>query len=80
MRLLGRRVSLRYRLPGDLSHAFSEAVGALMSVDPEAGKIVVATRRGDEREVPITDITDAKVWVPDEVSGDAEESEPPAVS
>ncbi len=61
--LLGRKVSIRFRLRGDPAHPFSEAVGVVQAVvaSAEGGCIRVVKRRGELVEVPVGDILAAKV-------------------
>ncbi len=62
--LLGRKVSIRYRLH-DGDHAFSEAIGVVQSVTPpgeDAARVTVVNRRGEARSVPIEDIVTTKVF------------------
>lgn len=62
-RLLGARVTMRYRLGGDPAHPFSEAAGVVRSVgrdDAGAAHVEVVTRRGEVRSVPLADVVAAK--------------------
>ncbi len=61
--LLGRKVSLRYRLD-DPTHPWSEAVGVVMEAEDShgSGRIAVLDKRGQLRRVPIDDIVAAKVF------------------
>jgi hypothetical protein len=59
-RLLGRKVSVRYRLHDDPDHPFSEAIGVVMSVEDDIVQIV--TKRGETRSVPIDDVLASKVF------------------
>lgn len=64
VQLLGRKVSIRYRLH-DSHHAFSEAIGVVQSVTPpgdDVARVTVVNRRGEARSVPIEDIVSAKVF------------------
>lgn len=64
-KLLGRKVSVRYKLPADAgSVSFSEAIGVVMNVG-EAGArqtVKVATKRGEIRTFPVEDVVAGKVW------------------
>ena len=62
--LLGRKVSIRYRLHGDPQHPFSEAIGVVMSVaDSDQGEqITIVTRRGDEVVVGVQDVLAQKTF------------------
>lgn len=65
-RLLGRKVSIRYRLYGEgTGDASSEAIGVVMAVSEASGRSVVkiVTKRGETREVPVADVVAGKVWV-----------------
>lgn len=64
-RLLGRKVSIRYRLhQADAGDAFSEAIGVVMGVsEASAGPLVkIVTKRGEVREVPVGDVVAGKAW------------------
>ena len=64
-KLLGRRVSLRISLE-DPEHPFSEVLGTVMSVkhDASGGQyLVVVTKRGEHREVPVGSVLAGKVWI-----------------
>jgi hypothetical protein len=61
--LLGKKVSLRYRLRGDESHPFSEAIGMVQSVttdDDGTIGLTVVNRRGETTTMAIDDILAAK--------------------
>jgi hypothetical protein len=58
--LLGRKVSVRYRLHSDPSHRFSEAIGIVASVTDTTVGII--NRRGQVSEVPIDDLIAGKTW------------------
>ena len=61
--LLGRRVSLRFRLHGDPEHPFSEAVGMVSFVGPREGDRVaveVVSRRGKTVSVRLEDLLAAR--------------------
>jgi hypothetical protein len=62
--LLGRKVSIRYRLHGDPDHSFSEAIGVVMSVaDSDRGEqITIVTRRGAEVVVGAEDVLAQKTF------------------
>ena len=62
--LLGRKVSVRFRLRGDPDHPFSEAIGVVMAVDPSDGEetIKILTRRGDEVVVAASDVLARKTF------------------
>ena len=62
--LLGRKISIRYRLHGDPSHPFSEAIGVVMAVGAaERGEQVkILTRRGDEVVVDAVDVVARKTF------------------
>ena len=65
--LLGRKVSVRYRLHGDPEHPFSEAIGIVMSVKPDesgAAAVTIVDRRGDTATIPIEDVLAGKAWRP----------------
>ena len=62
--LLGKKVSIRYRLHGDPDHPFSEAIGVVMSVaDSDRGeRITIVTRRGAEVVVGAEDVLAQKTF------------------
>lgn len=63
--LLGRKVSIRYRLHDDPDVAMSEAIGVVASVtedDSGAPRVAILNRKGEVREVPVVDILAGKVW------------------
>ena len=63
--LLGRKLSLRYRLHDDPAHPFSEAIGVLSSVAPDHGDretLTIVTRRGETVHVPVSDVVAARVF------------------
>lgn len=62
--LLGRKVSIRYRLHGDPEHPFSEAIGVVMSVaDSDQGEqITILTRRGHEVVVGAEEVLAQKTF------------------
>ena len=62
--LLGRKVSIRYRLHGDPEHPFSEAIGVVMAVEgSDRGEhITILTRRGDEVVVSAEDVLAQKTF------------------
>ena len=61
-RLLGRKISIRYRLHDDPEHPFSEAIGVVSSVEQsERGtNISILTRRGATVDVADLDIVAVK--------------------
>jgi ribosome maturation factor RimP len=63
-RFLGRKVSLRYRLPASSESPFSEAVGVVSSVSDEGAGVAVSilNKRGETKVVPLADIEVAKVF------------------
>lgn len=63
---LGTRVSVRYRT-GDAEHPFGSSAGLLQSIGPGpdgAPCLVILTRRGEERTVPLEAIEVAKLLSP----------------
>ena len=62
--LLGRKVSIRFRLHGESRHPFSEAVGVVMAVEPVDGdeRIKILTRRGDQVVVAASDVLARKTF------------------
>lgn len=62
--LLGRKVSIRYRLHGDPDHPFSEAIGVVMSVEPsdQGEQITIVTRKGAELVVGAGDVLARKTF------------------
>ena len=63
--LLGRKLSLRYRLHDEPAHPFSEVVGVLASVAPGADDretLSILTRRGETVHVPAAEIEAARVF------------------
>jgi hypothetical protein len=64
--LLGRKVSIRYRLESDPQHPVSEAIGIVMSVKPDesgAASVTIVNRRGEEVTISIEDVLAGKAWV-----------------
>lgn len=61
--LLGRKVSLRYRLHDD-ADPFSEAIGVVMGVrpGPGVGSVTILNKRGEQVIVPIEDVLAGKVF------------------
>jgi hypothetical protein len=62
--LLGRKVSVRFRLHGDPSHRFSEAVGVVQAVGPASGGDAVVSilkRHGEVVEVAARDVLACKL-------------------
>jgi hypothetical protein len=62
--LLGRKVSIRYRIsqPGA---QFAEAIGVVMAVggpDEGSDQVKIITRRGDVRVVEVGSVIAGKVW------------------
>jgi hypothetical protein len=57
--LLGRKVSIRYRLHDDPDHPFSEAIGVVMAVTE--GDVSILNRKGTVAVVPINDILATKI-------------------
>ncbi|MBW3594319.1 MAG: hypothetical protein KY391_01980 [Actinobacteria bacterium] len=62
--LLGRKVSVRYRLHGDPRHQFSEAIGVVMGIETsERGELIkILTRRGEQVVVNADDIVARKTF------------------
>ena len=63
--LLGRKVSIRYRIVGDAKHPFSEAIGVVASVGAGADgdtAVSILTKRGDTESVRLRDIEAAKAF------------------
>ena len=62
--LLGRKVSIRYRLHGDPEHPFSEAIGVVMSVagSDRGEQITIVTRRGAEIVLGAEDVIAKKTF------------------
>ena len=63
--LLGRKLSLRYRLHGDPAHPFSEVIGVLASVaadENDRETLGVLTKRGETVRVSVPDVVAARVW------------------
>jgi hypothetical protein len=58
--LLGRKVSVRYRLPEDPEHPFSEAIGIVQFVD--AKRIEIINRRGEVAAIDPSDVLAAKIF------------------
>lgn len=56
--LLGRKISIRYRLHDDPEHPFSEAIGVVSAIQQtERGEsIAILTRRGETVEVATDDV------------------------
>ena len=62
---LGRKISIRFKLHDDPAHGFSEAIGVVQSVRPNASGVVelgILTRHGDTRYVPVEDVLAAKLF------------------
>lgn len=62
--LLGRKVSLRYKLHDDPGHPFSEAIGVVMSVRGSGATEVVSLidRKGRTIEIAASDIVARKLF------------------
>ena len=61
--LLGRKISIRYRLSEGDSHPFSEAVGVVLEVSDENGVVVkIMTRHGQTLTVHASDVLAGKVF------------------
>jgi hypothetical protein len=58
--LIGRKVSVRFRLPSDIEHPFSEAIGMVASVGD--GVVSVVNRRGEMSVFAIDDVLAGKAW------------------
>jgi ribosome maturation factor RimP len=61
-RLLGRKVSIRFRRHGDDEHPFSEAIGVVRAADEH--EVAILTRRGTETTVALADVVATKVFPP----------------
>ena len=67
--LLGRKVSIRFRVLNDPEHPLSEAIGVVMAVkSDETGRPIVSivNRRGETVEVPIENVLAGKAWTDDD--------------
>ena len=62
--LLGRKISIRYRLQSDPHHQFSEAVGVVMGVETsERGELVrILNKRGEQVVVATADVVARKTF------------------
>lgn len=63
--VLGRKISVRYRLIDDPEHEFSEALGVVQSVEESSGRgmeIRLVTRAGRTVAFEATDVTHLKVF------------------
>lgn len=62
--LLGKKVSIRFRLHGDAQHPFSEAIGVVMAIDPSEGddRVTILTKRGEEVVVDASDVLARKTF------------------
>ncbi len=62
--VLGRKVSIRYRLHDDPAHPFSEAIGMVQAVRGEEGaeRVEIVNRRGEVASVATDDILAAKLF------------------
>lgn len=58
--LLGRKVSIRYRLHNDPEHPFSEAIGIVQSVHGQ--RIEITNRRGQIAAIDTSDVLAAKIF------------------
>jgi hypothetical protein len=58
--LIGRKISVRYRLHDDPEHPHSEAVGMVASVGD--GVVSVVNRRGEMSVFAIDDVIAGKAW------------------
>jgi hypothetical protein len=64
--LLGRKVSIRFRLRDDREHDSSEAVGIVMAIksdETDGARVSIVDRRGEITEVAIDDVIAGKAWV-----------------
>ena len=64
--LLGRKVSVRYRLRDDPEHDSSEVIGIVMSIksdETDGAQISIVDKRGDITKVAIDDVMAGKAWV-----------------
>lgn len=62
---LGRKISIRFKLHDDPAHGFSEAIGVVQSVRPNAAGVLelgILTRHGETRYVPVEDVLAAKLF------------------
>ena len=67
--LLGRKVSIRFKVLNDPEHPFSEAIGVVMAVKPdETGRptVSIVNRHGDTVAVAIDDVLAGKAWTDDD--------------
>ena len=62
--LLGRKVSIRYKLHGDPAYPFSEAIGVVQAVTQgdAASSVEILSRRGEVVTVAVSDVLAAKVF------------------
>ena len=62
--MLGRKVSIRYKLHGDPAHPFSEAIGVVQAVrhGDAPPSVELLSRRGEVVTVAISDVLAAKVF------------------
>jgi PDZ domain-containing secreted protein len=64
--LLGRKVSIRYRLRDDPEHDVSEVIGIVMSIksdETDGIEISIVDKRGEITKVAIDDVMAGKAWV-----------------
>lgn len=59
--LLGRKISVRYRVHDDPAHPFSEAIGMVQKVAD--GRVEVVNRRGEVARFAFEDLVAGKVWL-----------------
>ena len=61
--LLGRKISIRYRLEKNDTHLFSEAVGVVLAVSDEDGVVIkIMKRDGQAVTVSVSDVLAGKVF------------------
>ena len=62
--LLGRKVSIRYKLRDDRAYPFSEAIGVVMKVsDSDRGEhVTLVTKRGETLEIASEDVLATKAF------------------
>ncbi len=64
-RFLGRKASIRYRLPPSADMPSSEAIGVVAGVESDPSPSVsILDKRGESKVIAIDDIEAAKVWPP----------------
>lgn len=59
--LLGRKVSVRFRVHDDPAHPFSEAIGMVQKVTD--GHVEIVNRRGEVARFALEDFVAGKVWL-----------------